>query len=221
MAIGAGLPALALGLLRPRLVRSVSFVLLVLFGWAAFARTFARVDRSRFYDVETIVGAWMDHSPSRTTLVTSDFQTIFALYYLRAIEGRRPDTAIVHRHFLAYPGYRDELLLREPELAPLLGDYDVRADVIGQMRAAGRPVAVEYDLDLDERLGPNAESIDGNVPPLDPQTRRYLGWQAYLSAHRACRLADPSLFEQRYARTVELLGDQAPEIAALRQNCRH
>ena len=114
-------------------------------------------------------------------VVTSYFQTIFALWYLRGVEGRRPDVDLVHRHFLAYPGYRDEIARR-------VGD-------VSRERAIA---LVEYDLDLPDALVARSTTI-AVADDDEPQTRRYAAWQAYLGADRACRL-DPDA--RRAARSI-------------------
>src|SRR4029077_3102703 len=92
------------------------------------ARGLGALPLTRFADTDRYAGALLDEAPSRSVLVTSYFQTVFALWYLRGVEGRRPDLDHVHRHFLAYPGYRDELVLRHPALTSLLADRDVNSD---------------------------------------------------------------------------------------------
>ena len=102
------LAALAAAAARPRLGRALAAALVaaVVAGGVA---TRARFSRAGFWDTGAAVGRFLDAMPPRARLVTSDFQTIFALWYLDAAEGRRPDVDIVHRHFLAYPGYREEI----------------------------------------------------------------------------------------------------------------
>jgi hypothetical protein len=179
---------------------------------AFFGRGF---DLSRERAAEATIGRFLDGAPSRAPLVTSYFQTVFGVWYLRAVEGRRPDVPIVHRHFLAYPGYRDELLRREPETAPLIGERDVDAAALARVGAL-----VEYDVDLDERLVARARTVE--PPPSqsqDPQARRFAGWQAFLAAHRACRFGDAAEFARRLADARARLGAD-PELAKLADRCR-
>ncbi|MGZ3407076.1 MAG: hypothetical protein ACXVAN_11575, partial [Polyangia bacterium] len=131
----------------------------------------ARFSRARFWDAGVALGRFVDAAPSRARLSTSDFQTIFALWYLAGVEARRPDVEIVHRHFLAYPGYREEIARR-------FGDVSREPDV------------VEYDLDLPDAMLPRSATIPVDVPSteVEPQTLRYAAWQSYLAADRACRI---------------------------------
>jgi hypothetical protein len=118
--------------------------------------------------------------------VTSYFQTIFGLWYLRVAEGARPDVILYHRHFLAYPGYRE------------------------QHPTAPEPQVVEYDLDLPDELVAQSQTLDGEISA-EPQARRFAAWNAFLAAHRACRLDDPAA----QTRALEQARQYFPEL----QNC--
>jgi len=173
--------AVAAAAQRPRTVRAVAAALVVAVGVAGVASR-SRFSRARFWDTGATLGRFLDAAPPRARLVTSDFQTIFALWYLAAAEARRPDVDIVHRHFLAYPGYREEIARR-------VGDVSREPDVL------------EYDLDLPDALVARSTTIPVAARDAEPQTRRYAAWQAYLGADRACRLdrarAEPALAHAR------------------------
>jgi hypothetical protein len=172
------------------------------------------VSRAGFDDTARVLGRWLDRAPPRATAVTSYFQTVFGLYYLRGVEGRRPDVTLVHRHFLAYPGYREEALHAAPALAPLLGPRDVDP---AQLPASD--AAVEYDLDLPTPLVAQSAPIPVEDVDLDePQTRRFAAWQAFLAVHRACRLGDRAEIARTLATARPLLG-ASPELGALESGC--
>ena len=185
---------------RPRTMRAIAAVLVVAVVAGGFAGR-ARWSRSKFWDTGVALGRFLDGVPPRARVVTSDFQTIFALWYLAVAEARRPDADVVHRHFLAYPGYREEIERR-------VGDVSREPDVI------------EYDLDLPDALVPRSTTIPVAADPNDkePQTLRYDAWQAYLGADRACRLAaargDGASAEPALARARTLLSQ--PSL-----NCDH
>jgi hypothetical protein len=165
---------------------------------------FPRVSLARDWDADRVIGGFLDGAPPRATVVTSYFQTVFGVWYLRAVEGARPDLTLIHRHFLPNPGYRDELVRANRDLAPLLG-RDVKPPL-------PQPSLVEYDLDLPAPLIAESQTIASPTGVSDePQTRRYLAWNAFLAAHRACRIDDPG------ARAHALEGAQRwfPEL----QNC--
>ena len=164
------LAAVAAAAQRPRATRAVAAALVIAVGVGGVAGR-GRFSRTRFWDTGVTLGRFLDRLPPRTRLSTSDFQTIFALWYLAAAEARRPDVDVVHRHFLAYPGYRDEIARR-------IGDVSREPDV------------VEYDLDLPDALLPRSTTVAVAVPATggEPQTLRYAAWQAYLGADRACRI---------------------------------
>ncbi|HEX2570320.1 MAG TPA: DUF2723 domain-containing protein [Polyangia bacterium] len=208
-----------------------------------------RWSRTRCADTERHTHELLAEAPPRALLVSSYFQTVFALWYAQAVEGQRPDVDLVHRHFLAYPGYSDELLRRAPELAPLLGPRDVLA---GPLAAAAqdRPVVLEYDLDLaaalvrrllpgglvdrllpaEPELGQRAEGAAHAVQRRDrlhrlldvrePQTRRVLLWGDFLAAARDCHLGLHATSAQTLARARGLLAAPDPDLEALAQRCR-
>ena len=190
---------------RPRLMRLIAVVLLaaIVLGGAAGRR---RWSRAHFWDAGVTLGRFLDAAPPRARLVSSDFQTLFMLWYLQSIEARRPDVEVVHRHFLAYPGFRDELVLRHPDLAPLVGDHDI----IPEQLSKTPNVILEYDQDLDPRLIAKSVLVPVDLPfPVEdwePQTRRYAAWQAFLAAQRGCKLGDS---EAALARARLVLGMSA------------
>lgn len=154
-----------------------------------------RFDLARRSETDAALG-WLERAEPRRLVITSYFQTVFLLYYAQVVEGRRPDLRLVHRHFLAYPGYRDELIHRWADLAPLLGGRDVVTPL--------PPAVVEYDLDLPRPLV--AGSTLPEVPLSDePQARRFVGWMRYLAVHRACLLGDLALAERLDREAAPLL----------------
>jgi hypothetical protein len=157
---------------RPRLMRIVAAALVVAVTAGGLAGL-PRFSRARFWDAGVTGGRFLDAAPPRARILTSDFQTIFLFWYLDAVEARRPDVEVVHRHFLAYPGYRDEVARR-------FGDVSREPDV------------VEYDLDLPPRWISSSTTVPVALPgpptAWEPQSRRYAAWQAYLGADRSCHL---------------------------------
>jgi hypothetical protein len=185
-ALACAVPAaIAAAAARPRLCRAAA-ALLVLVAFAAGFGGRARWSRTRFWDLGAVVGSFVDAARPRALLVTSDFQTIFALWYLQAIEGRRPDLDLVHRHFLAYPGYRDEIIRARPALAPFIGARDIDPAAL----VSHEPRLVQYDLDLDARLIRGAFTLPTPPSLLEPGTRRFGAWQTFLAAHQACLTSD-------------------------------
>src|SRR5207244_2822214 len=105
-------------------------------AWGALQ--WPRISLAEFHSAGVVVGDWLDRAPPGGQAITSYFQTIFAVWYLRTVEERRPDIFVIHRHFLSYPGYREELVAREP--SRLLGEKDVTT--------SDGDALIEYDLDL-------------------------------------------------------------------------
>jgi hypothetical protein len=144
----------------------------------------ARFSRASFWETSAALGRFIDGQRPRVLVLTSDFQSIFALWYLAAVEGRRPDLDVAHRHFLNYPGYADEIRRR---------GIDVTRT----------PQVAEYDLDLPSALVPASTTVDV-ADGVEPETRRYAAWQAFLGADRACRTGAPDQ-AARLARVASLV----------------
>jgi hypothetical protein len=162
-----------------------------------------RVTLSEFQSTGVVIGDWLRQAPPGGQAVTSYFQTIFAVWYQRAVEGERPDISVIHRHFLSYPGYREDLVSHEPQLAGVLGDRD--------LKTLEPNALVEYDFDL-----PDAWVAQSSLPGVkwadldEPQTRRFAGWMAVLWAHRACRLHEN---EQITIDRARALVGEVPELS--------
>jgi hypothetical protein len=247
--LGAAAPAAILAMVkRPRVARGVALAIACASA-ALPALGFPVFERARFADADRFTGALLDETPPRAALVTSNFQTVFALWYLRGVEGRRPDVDLLHRHFLAYPGYRDEVLRRAPELAEVMG----ARDTVGlPALAARRPVALEYDLDLDldlaARLAPGAtiarlssvppdaaaidraesdakaalSRLDATLDQREPQTRRALYWRDFLDAARACSVGRLAAGQAALGRARALTdGVRDPDLEDLASRCVH
>jgi hypothetical protein len=245
--LGAAAPAAILSMVkRPRVARGVALAIACA-NAALPALGFPVFERARFADADRFASALIDQAPPRAALVSSNFQTVFALWYLRGVEGRRPDVDLLHRHFLSYPGYRDEMLRRAPALAEVMGANDA----LGlPALAARRPVLLEYDLDLAPdlaaRLAPGAAiarlspappdaaaldraeadaaqaitRLDATLDVREPQTRRALYWRNFLDAARACSVGRRSAGQAALARARALTdGVRDPDLEDLASRC--
>jgi hypothetical protein len=98
----------------------------------------------------------IEDPPPRALLLSAYFETAFQLDALRALEGARPDMAILDRSFLTYPGAAAEAAHHHPELAALI-DAPLRAGapspiaVLDEL-ARERPVVVELHPNVDPAL---------------------------------------------------------------------
>ncbi len=114
--------------------------------------------RARFYDVEVVNQALLGGVPEGAVVLTSNYKTIFNLWFAQGVQGRRLDVAVVHRNFLEQPAYREEVASRHPEVLGAAGEGN-RLDVAGlRALAARRPVLLEYDVNVE----------DGVLPWLEP-----------------------------------------------------
>ncbi len=251
VALGSCLAAAAVAVLialcgRSAVGRASALVFVLISGALPAALSLPRVFRTDFADTDRFAGGMLEAAPLQATLFSSNFQTVFSLWYLQAVEGRRPDVDHIHRHFLAYPGYRDEMVLRHPDLAPYLGPHDcTNLPELSQHR----PVLLEYDLDLDPQLLPHLlpragldqvlfappstgvrsraerQSVEWIVEQRrrldtgEPQTRRALYWFDFQAAHRDCRLGR-AIAEEAIARARKLAGTvRDPDLEALAEHC--
>ncbi|MSP60249.1 MAG: DUF2723 domain-containing protein [Myxococcales bacterium] len=230
---------------RPGFARALAAAMLA--ATAGAARALPETSRARFHDADRFFGAALDDAPPRAALVSSYFQTVFGLWYLQGVEGRRPDVEHVHRHFLPFPGYRDEVLRRSPSLEPILHPHAGRALIA---LSARRSVLFEYDLETEAALLPHllpTGRIDRVLsrPPNDatrahaeteatervtalalemdigePQTLRALLWLHYLEANRSCALGRLAPANAAIGRARALLPiGKDPELEDLARRC--
>jgi hypothetical protein len=99
---------------------------------------------------DDLARAELEALPPRALLVASYYQTEFRVLALVAVEGTRPDVAVLHRGLLTLPGAREAALARHPDLAaviaaPLAADHPTPA---AELAALDRPVLVELDPSL-------------------------------------------------------------------------
>ncbi|MBN1944688.1 MAG: DUF2723 domain-containing protein [Bradymonadales bacterium] len=140
-----------------RLTLVLAAVLALLSAALALPYSMDRADLSSLRDTDRFADAIFEAAPTGALLVTSYFETIFNLWYRDTAECRRPDVAVVHRLFRAYPGYDRYLLDRYPELAEALvsprrqGELDT--DWLLQ-QASHRPILLELDQTLQAQLRP-------------------------------------------------------------------
>ncbi|MCS6914372.1 MAG: DUF2723 domain-containing protein [Myxococcales bacterium] len=241
-----GLLRLLLWLRRPGAALPAG-VGLLLAGLLWGVREPQRIDRSDFWDLDTLIGSWLEDAPPRARLLSANFQTVFGLWYLMGVEGRRPDVEHWHPHFLAYPGYREDLLRRFPlvaDLPDLLGERALR--VAPLLRSARRrPTLFEYDLDTPPELAKHlvplglAEAVGTAIArePLEwtqqrrravyerlnleePETRRTLLWRSFVHAALACQQGDRTTYEVEVKRARALLrGGTSRELDDMDQRC--
>jgi hypothetical protein len=94
----------------------------------------------------------MDNLPPHSLVLVSYFQTTFRQWALHAVEGTRPDVAILDRSFLTYPGMEEESKLRWPQLAGLI-DAPLRAGAQSPTQklaeiARHRPLFVQLHINV-------------------------------------------------------------------------
>ena len=94
--------------------------------------------------------------PPGALLATSYFESIFNIWALQETADLRPDLAVFHRNFVAQPGYVENLLRRQPQLADFWQAWRRSGTLpLGALDrlAASRAVRIEYDLNIRPALG--------------------------------------------------------------------
>lgn len=196
-----------------------------------------------FDAAEAVPRAALRALPVGSALFSSYFQSVFAWWHARVVEGERPDVALVDRHFLAYPGYA----AREKERHPhLLGTVDaIRArDYAGLNESAARqPLFFELDLDLPAALARGAwtaplfvrlgvdSATDADTrrararawstvwrhaqgSDAEQETRRYFLWKHFVAATVALGAGHAGIAHDE-ARRGLALAPGSPELEAL------
>jgi hypothetical protein len=248
-AAAAGLSGLGAAALRRRpqsrwLVGVGAAALLALTPLQA-ARAFPAVDLRAAHGCATVAHATLDAVPPRGALFTAYFQTAFALWYARGVEGARPDVMHAHLTFLGFPGYAEDVARRAPPLAPLVAARPVGAAALAAF-AAAHPVRLQLDVStppalaarlvpegLVARLGPEPASRPAAPTPADfhatlarrlgpdahePQTLRYLLYASYVEARVLCSAGARAAAGAAWARALAL-APADPELRALGRAC--
>jgi hypothetical protein len=181
-----------------------------------------------FHAAEEVTRPMLRDLPPRSLLLSAYFKSVFLLWHARAVEGERPDVILVHRGFLAYPGYREAL----PSGAP----REITPDAV-RREARERPVFVELDPVLQPWLSELALPggwlwrVGSGAPPdpdgfwravyarcgealAEPETRRFFLWSHWNHAlgARARGWTDLARAEARRGLT---LAPGSPELEAL------
>lgn len=230
--------------LRSHLPRLAPVALLVLLLPLLQLRGLAAADLSDHWAAEETGRAVLD-VPSGALALTSYFETIFNAWALQSTADLRPDVAVVHRNFLAQPGYAASLGRRQPELASYLSRWHAqRRPLLADLRALAREraVRVEFDLNVDETLaralGPAGlllalgDGIDATAaskrvaawraavgPVSENETRRALTWTHYLLALHGCRYG-PRPVGRAHLAAAQKLAPHSRQLTALAARCR-
>ncbi len=192
----------------------VATSVVVVATWTLSALSLPRWWRARERSTENALAEFLDRAPLHAIVVSSYFQSIFALSYLQSVAGLRPDLTLLHRHFLTYPGYGDEFKLVHSELTGLIGERDVRPDPLLQ-----HTTVIEYDLDLPRPLLERSQVVAMKGDLNEPETRKFAAWQTLLALHRMCRLHQEDAFATVLVEAKKLLGD-SPDLSDLIAHCQ-
>jgi hypothetical protein len=208
----------ALPVARRRLALAASA--LVIGAWP-FVGSSGSFSLARAHGAERVAGQRLAELPARARLHLSYFQTTFAFWYQRAVEGARPDVDQLDIHFRGNPGYAPKLrtggprvweydLYTPPEIAASLAPLGLlyrqaagAADFTAQDAAWAR---------LQDRL-----AAEGDLA--DRETRNDMLWLYYLGATLRCLTGHAEAARSAEARARALNGGDTPELAALRKRC--
>jgi len=223
-ALGGGLIRVMRG--AAPVVGGVACVGLVL--WQV-GRNLPGVDLRRSWAAEATARQQLALLPSRTLLLSSYFESVFNLWALRAMSDVRPDVDLLHRNFISYPGYEEQVSRRMPALAPLVRRWATRPSTMpGDLERLQRPVRVEYDLNLPANLIPRLQpagltlGFPGAVPAgdhrrairrwerwvlpeiEDNEARRAMVWTHFMLAHFCCATGRHDLLRYHLGRARRL-----------------
>ncbi len=116
LAITSGLGAAwLLTSLPPRAALVGPLVLAASVGWQVWAG-WPEVDAAGDWSARTTVEQLLTGAPANAVAHSTDEAYTFTLWYLRYVEGQRPDVAIVDDRLLQFTWYRDHLLRLYPQL---------------------------------------------------------------------------------------------------------
>jgi hypothetical protein len=93
------------------------------------------------WGADTVARFGLEVVPPRATLLAGNFETVFNLWYLQAVEGQRPDVEVLSRGFALHPGYVETLQAggaRSAGLAEALRANDARLPATDLASAAAR-----------------------------------------------------------------------------------
>lgn len=160
IAAALGVHTLALGLGRARVpMARPAAVLLVVFNFTLVLVT--AQDSSYVANRRSQYGAevWTDEAlgdlPPRSMLLIRSPAVAWRLWAARLVRGERPDIVIVPLPLLDRGSIAEDLLAREPKLAPLVRDMAIRGkptEYSLSTLADARPLYVELDPHWDQRL---------------------------------------------------------------------
>jgi len=202
---------------RPLRIGLAALVALLLVVWPATRlRTGGPgVPADDFDDARVAASAALSSVPVHGVALSADFNLIFALWAARATGGARPDVALVHRPFLAFPGFADAVARRDPELAAWARrEWRGAVDRARCLAPAPRPLRAEPYHDLPpaclarlraDGLFARLAAPDAPAAPLpgafwgalqrrlhlgDPQTQRWLVWNHWLQGRQRVAAGD-------------------------------
>jgi hypothetical protein len=164
---------------------------------------------------DTFAHEVMDPLPPNALLVTSYYETAFQTWALHAVEGARPDVALIDRGFLTYPGFAAAARRRMPDLAkildpdaPLAANRPAPLDALHEVSRA-RPIVFELapnmEPALEEHLLPDGRAAWFLDPPPSADIRAKIEPRDREAAHELeAALADAPPGERAGATRVIL-----------------
>lgn len=94
--------------------------------------------------------------PPNAILITSYYQSVFGAWAMQSVWQYRQDICLIHRNFLAQPGYVESLTKRYPKLGSVLKRWkahnDIQVDDLIEL-AKTHSIFVEYDFNIKKELG--------------------------------------------------------------------
>jgi transmembrane protein TMEM260 (protein O-mannosyltransferase) len=184
---------------------------------------------ARFFGDADLRGAWSAEEtarqvaaavPSGGVLHTALYKTAFNLWYLRIAEGFRPDLRHLHVGFLGFPGYRESIARRDPDLLGAPPDaseyYDEMSDAaVRRLGPAGPVLRVGGSVaEHRARMAALARLDDGG----ENEAGRALLFANYRAAQYFCRVGN--LAEARREVAAARRRSTSPLLDELLARCR-
>jgi len=193
-AFAAGAAAILRSMARRRVAAALCPALLAL-GLLQIPWHFRDADLHGSWSAEETAYVVAGAVPTGGVLHTALYKTVFNLWYLRIAEGLRPDLRHLHVGFLGFPGYRESVARRDPDLLgtpPDASEYydEIPAPWLSRLGPAGPVLRVGGSVD-EHRARMQAlerRATDGG----ENEASRALLWSSYRAAQYFCRAGNPA-----------------------------
>ncbi len=219
------LPWISLGALKEPIPRRLAFGGLLLLALIASLREFDTGQRRGSRSAEIFARTILAEPPPQGGLLISDYATQFCAWYLRAVEGLRPDLALIFRGRIHESWHRTRLADEHPVQRRWLDPYPqglahpslrfepgVEMERLGPLRALLRPVGLTLAI-----TGPAQAALERwrSLDTSDLDARRSLAFQHLQRALHLRAVRAPRSWIRWHLGEAEVLAPGDPALKAL------